>query len=193
MTEEQAKLVEDNLALVKYTIRKHFQGVLRSYRNTAMLDSFDDLEQIGRLGLCKAAMTFDESKGCTFSTHAVLCIRGAILNELRAARTVRRSPEDNLCSLDKIYGSEEADLLTLIPDPGADTVREVEARDRYNAVAKAFEGEPVLLAVASRQMSYEEAAGLLGISKTLVRYRIQKILDRYIAKEETYGKDQHVS
>jgi RNA polymerase sigma factor (sigma-70 family) len=192
MTEAQTKLVEENLPLVRFTIKKHFQGAMRSDRNTGLLDSFDDLEQIGRIGLCKAAANYDEGKGCTFSTYAVICIRGEISRELRAARTSRRDPEKPPCSLDKIYGDDEADLRDLIPDPVTDIVREVEARDAYTKVAKAFEGEPVLLAVATRQMTLDEAAELLNISKSLVRYRVRNIINRYIEKEETHGKDQHV-
>lgn len=42
----------------------------------------DDIAQIGMLGLCKAATSYDESKG-QFSTYAVFKIRGAISTELR--------------------------------------------------------------------------------------------------------------
>jgi RNA polymerase sigma-B factor len=46
-------------------------------------EAFEDLEQIGYLGLIQAIERFDPSKGNTFSTFAVPYIRGEILHYLR--------------------------------------------------------------------------------------------------------------
>lgn len=69
----QEKLVLLNMGLVK-SIATRFVG-----RGT----DFEDLVQIGCLGLIKAIRTFDEERGCAFSTYAVPLIFGEIRRFLR--------------------------------------------------------------------------------------------------------------
>ena len=62
-----------NMGLVK-SIASRFTG-----RGT----DFEDLVQIGSMGLLKAIRTFDEERGCVFSTYAVPLILGEIRRHLR--------------------------------------------------------------------------------------------------------------
>jgi len=73
--EEEAleELVVRNMGLVK-SIAARFVG-----RGT----DFEDLVQIGSMGLLKAVRTFDLSRGCAFSTYAVPLIFGEIRRFLR--------------------------------------------------------------------------------------------------------------
>lgn len=64
------KLVEDNIGLVHFTIRRYYPTFAGN----------EDVTQEGMLGLVKAANTFDESKGVKFSTYATMCI----INQVRA-------------------------------------------------------------------------------------------------------------
>lgn len=66
-------LIENNLKLV-HTVCKKFTG--RGF-------DYDDLYQIGCIGLIKAAKRFDESLGYKFSTYAVNLIIGEIRRTLR--------------------------------------------------------------------------------------------------------------
>ena len=66
MNEKQ--IVKDNIKLVYFVLKK-----LNLYKE------IDDLYDIGLIGLCKAANSFDEKKGYTFSTYATFCIRNEIL------------------------------------------------------------------------------------------------------------------
>jgi RNA polymerase sporulation-specific sigma factor len=68
---EDAKniLVERNLRLVAHIVKK--------YSNTGR--EIDDLISIGTIGLIKAIMTFDETKGTRLATYAARCIENAIL------------------------------------------------------------------------------------------------------------------
>ena len=73
LTQAQQEWVLQNTGLVYYIVNR--------YNNYSW--QREDLEQIGMLGLCKAAITFDESKGSKFSTYASRCIDNEILMYLR--------------------------------------------------------------------------------------------------------------
>ncbi len=76
-----SKRIEDNMGLV-YSVVKRFLG-----RGT----EYEDLVQIGSIGLIKAAKHFDESKGFQFSTYAVPMIIGEIKRFLRDDGAVKVS------------------------------------------------------------------------------------------------------
>ena len=75
------KLVRDNDALVHYVVKRlKTQG--REY---------EDLYQLGRLGLVRAVRNFDESYGVKFSTYAVPMIIGEVRRYLRDNNSIRVS------------------------------------------------------------------------------------------------------
>lgn len=53
---------------------------------------FDDLAQVGCLGLIRAIENFNPRRGASFSSFAVPCIRGAISHELRDRGSLVRIP-----------------------------------------------------------------------------------------------------
>ncbi|MEW9121326.1 MAG: sigma factor [Thermotaleaceae bacterium] len=69
--DEEAKniLVERNLRLVAHIVKK--------YHNTGK--EVDDLISIGTIGLIKAIITFDRSKGTRLATYAARCIEKPII------------------------------------------------------------------------------------------------------------------
>ena len=70
--EAAERLVEENMPLVK--------SIAKRYRNSV---EYDDLIQLGSLGLYKAIMNFDTSYGVRFSTYAVPMIAGEIKRHIR--------------------------------------------------------------------------------------------------------------
>lgn len=80
-----AELVENNMGLVK--------SVALRFRDRGT--EYEDLVQIGSIGLLRAARSFDFSFGCMFSTYAVPLIIGEIRRHLRddgiikVSRTIR--------------------------------------------------------------------------------------------------------
>ena len=80
-------LVEDNLALVKYVV-KRFQGTGRDW---------DDLYQLGCMGLVKAIRGFNTDFEVRFSTYAVPVILGEVRRFLRddAPMRIARSIKEN--------------------------------------------------------------------------------------------------
>ena len=74
LTVQQQKLVEDNIGLVGKVIRDKVHGV-----NQMVFYTYDDIFQIGCIGLSKAAAT---DKGGTFSTYAYRLIWNEICDAL---------------------------------------------------------------------------------------------------------------
>lgn len=72
-TDAESKLVTDNMGLIR-SIALRFRG--RGIE-------FEDLIQIGTLGLIKAIRSFDTERGYAFSTYAVPLIMGEIKRTLR--------------------------------------------------------------------------------------------------------------
>ena len=73
--DEQAKstMLAENMPLIK--------SIIRRYRNTVI--EYDDLIQLGSLGLYKAMMNFNPAFGVRFSTYAVPMINGEIKRQIR--------------------------------------------------------------------------------------------------------------
>jgi RNA polymerase sigma-B factor len=80
-------LVQANLGLVR-------QVAARMGSGTGLWSGlgFDDLVQIGCLGLIRAVEAFDARRGVSLSSFAVPYIRGAIAHELRDRGTLLRAP-----------------------------------------------------------------------------------------------------
>jgi len=74
-------LVRDNIALVKYIVKRYL-GRGKEY---------DDLYQLGCMGLVKAIRNFDTGYGVAFSTYAVPVIMGEIRRFLRDDGAIRVS------------------------------------------------------------------------------------------------------
>lgn len=96
MDKSRQDLVLDNMNLVYHTLHKYFP--------TYAFD--EDIQQIGMLGLCKAADTYDDTKS-KFSTYAVKCIVNQVRMELRS-----RSRRMDTVSLESVV-SESSDGETL--------------------------------------------------------------------------------
>ena len=69
----KSRLLEENMPLIK--------SIIKRYRNTVI--EYDDLIQLGSLGLYKAIMHFDQRFGVRFSTYAVPMISGEIKRQIR--------------------------------------------------------------------------------------------------------------
>lgn len=87
------KLVEENMGLVAMVARRYMgHGT-----------DYDDLIQIGAVGLVKAAQKFDESKNFKFSTYAVSKITGELKTYFRDNGTIKisRSVKEQLLKIKK--------------------------------------------------------------------------------------------
>lgn len=96
---ELEKLVMDNQGLVV--------NIAKKYKRIEL--EFDDLMQLGNIGLMKAIRNFDESRGFKFSTYAVPMIQGEIrlfLRDNHMRKTSRIIYENNLKML-RYLGSKK--------------------------------------------------------------------------------------
>lgn len=74
MTKEQEQLVTDNHNLIYHCIHK--------YKGTTIEDYYD----VCAIGLCKAAISYDTSKGIKFATYACVIIENEIRQLLRNSK-----------------------------------------------------------------------------------------------------------
>lgn len=63
--------------------------------------SFDDLFQVGCIGLVHAGQYWDPERAASFITYAYTCVRQEIIKHLGAITCLRRTPPGRLLSLDE--------------------------------------------------------------------------------------------
>lgn len=98
--EERDQRIVDNIKLVYHMVQQlpHINP-----------NNYDDLVQIGRIGLIKAVSTFDETKGTKFATYASRCINNEIYMYFRKERTYNSDISLN----EVIYTGKDGENLEL--------------------------------------------------------------------------------
>ena len=95
------KIITENIKLVHFMIHKYFRFDPSEY---------EDIFQIGCIGLCRAAKTYNASKS-TFSTYATMCIYKEISAHFRNMRAAKRNGET--ISLDAAVIDDGKKIITL--------------------------------------------------------------------------------
>lgn len=78
MTELQKKIVEENHNLIYDIIYKHSWELEETYDLCA-------------IGLCCAAITYDDTKGAKFSSYAYVCMYNEVMQQFRKSRAKKRN------------------------------------------------------------------------------------------------------
>lgn len=123
--EKYQQLVIDNEKLVYYVIKK-----LGIYKH---IDEFYDL---GMIALVKAARSFDEKSGYSFSNYAVNCIKHELYSYGRKQKNNRWH---NMSSLDIIIDDNKTTAVELITDDvniEEDIIRKELYKDLYKNIKK---------------------------------------------------------
>ena len=105
-SDAEATLVEENLGLVRKVARRFLD------RGT----EYEDLVQIGTIGMVKAIRSFSQERGTVFSTYAVPLIIGEIRRHLRdegpikVSRIYKRQGMMLMCEKNRIAAEEGRDV-----------------------------------------------------------------------------------
>ncbi|MCI8587070.1 MAG: sigma-70 family RNA polymerase sigma factor [Clostridia bacterium] len=190
LTEEQAQMVNNNIGLVRYIANK-----LHSHR--IVNDDFEDKVSIETIGLIKAVLNYDKSKGIKFTTFAVRCIENEIKMYFRAEKKDRID----------VYLEEEIELndstvklVDIIEDKKANFIKtttlEKEAIDIINIILNCFNyrNQIVLLYWISglKQTEIEEILGISqGYLSKVLKKATKKIKD-ILEQNLTYTKDVEI-
>ncbi len=108
LSDAQRILVEENMGLVGDVMRKHIHN-----RNDLGSFDYEDLFQIGCIGLSKAANSFDSSKG-KFSSFAFIVVRNEIFKALtQATKSFGREQPSDIIALANAQEPEEYEAPTI--------------------------------------------------------------------------------
>lgn len=186
--DEEAKnmLIERNMRLVAHVVKKYqYAG-----------EDLEDLISIGTIGLIKAVMTFDFSKGSRLATYAARCIDNELLMMLRTKKKTNRD-----VSLYEPIGTDkegnEISLMDVIEGPGEDVVDKLALADNigrlYGLVSEVLserEREIIIMRYglgSSEEITQREVGKKLGISRSYVSRIEKKALLKLKAEFEKKG------
>ena len=162
MTERKQALVENNLPLVTVVIKRNGFYAL----DPAM--EWDDLFQIGTIGLIKAAESFSND-GRGFAGYACRCIFNEIAMQLRKWQA--RSRHDALISPrleDPIQHEEALTFGGMIEDPKQKTDAFLEGTPVADFVRDLRSRNPVLCRALLREIDQSTAGAELGVTQSYV-------------------------
>lgn len=101
-----------NEQFLKYNAMLH--KICNKFKDNTYGFEFDDLYQIGSIGIMRAYETYKDGEGVTFDNYVYRCISWAIMNELRKYKRVRDKYDFNY--LDSCIDEEENTLHDIIAD-----------------------------------------------------------------------------
>lgn len=172
LTESQRALVESNLGLISFAMKK-----LPIY----MFESPEDAFQIGTIGLMKAARSFDPNRNILFSTYALTCITNELRMELRHINSW--NPPGRTFSYDAPIPNTDGDSLSLVdmlPSSEQPTAERIAIQETLGEVISALRRmkdpdafDIIRMVVQNRHQ--EDIAASLGITQSAVSRKIRKI------------------
>lgn len=173
MTDAQEKLIVDNYQLVHGFVHKYGQQFGHEY---------DESVQIASLGLCYAALKYDETKS-KFSTYAYQCMMREFLKIERLKKAKRR--DFSTISIQTPIQSLEGDEFSCLEDLiSYDELgfQEIELKDQIEYALSKFSGkqlEIVKYFIENGKCNQKNAAKLFGVSQSYIS-RILKRLKKLI-------------
>ena len=87
-------------------------------------EDYEDLLQAARLGLYKAAITFDPSRGVAFRSFAGLAAKAEVITALKSATRHKHAPLNSSARFEAPAGEDGATLAELLPAPSANEPEE---------------------------------------------------------------------
>lgn len=168
MSEEQAKLVIENQRLISLMIKK-----------LKIKWDYEELLEIGMIGLCKGALWYDSSKGYAVSTYLSKCIANELIMHLRKIS----KPTYKAISLDEnITDTDNLTLLDVLEDERVNVERETEqtllAIEINNLLSKLDDKERFVIIHkyelnGAKRLKQGDVAAALGLSQSYIS-RVEK-------------------
>ncbi len=146
---EQQKLVKENEKLVYYLIARKCEVEPRDY---------DDVCQLGMMGLCKAASTFDPTLNRKFSTYASRCI----LNEIKMFYRKENKIRAKCISIDEPIDSESTDRPK---DKSTFAEMLADTHNYYEDIEKREEAERRINLILNRLTVKESTVALMNLGE----------------------------
>ena len=166
------------------------EPLARRYARTSGQDR-DDLQQVGLLGLLRAAERYEGQRDVPFSAFARPHIRGAILHYLRDRASIIRLPRAVQNSAEDVgagfnAASQQRRLLPLVDDlvsQDADHCRDLEQRENRLKLAEVLQELPsqeraALMEVILQGQSLRDVARRTGVSAMTIQRRVKRGLIR---------------
>lgn len=88
LSEQEERMFMENEKLIHKNIHCYIESA-----GEYGINSYEDLVQVGRIGLCKAIKTYDKEKA-KFSSYAMTVIKNTILSELKSKKNRNRERTD---------------------------------------------------------------------------------------------------
>lgn len=198
LNDAQRKLVEDNIGLVVYTLRREFGD---AYAND------DDNVAEGMYALCRAAACFDAGAGTKFSVYAYRAIKNWMHVIARNAGMQKRKTGHKILSLDAQIRSRSDKSGETIGDhlkdhkPGPDVIAENTINaELYGNLLRRISAECPLVVGAMRADKKSAYFQRIAIEQSVTRqavsarYKTQhrRLREKYIAeyKKLMYGDEK---
>ena len=169
MTDAQEKLIVDNYQLVHGFVHKYGQSFGHEY---------DESVQIASLGLCYAALKYDETKS-KFSTYAYKCMMREFLKLDRFNKAKRRdfSTISIQTPIQNVEGEESGCLEDIISYDELG-FQEIELKDQIEYLLSKFSGKQIEIVkyfIENGKCNQKTVAKLFGVSQSY----ISRVLSRF--------------
>ncbi|MFI8712017.1 sigma-70 family RNA polymerase sigma factor [Brevibacillus brevis] len=160
MNEDIDTLVQKHLRFVHHILKRYYPPAGYDY---------DDLFQVGCIGLVKAAKKFDPALGYKFTSFAGAWIENELRKAIRLEKAVKRTGE--VISMDWTSDSDEGSLVDMLAN--FDSVEEeVEAKWLCSELIRQ---EPAIAMLALEGYTQKEIGRKLGMSQVNVSRKLKNI------------------
>ena len=157
MDKKQQRLVEDNLHVVKLAIHKNI-----IVNDNLYGFEYDDLYQEGCIWLCKAAVSFDETRNVKFSTYA----ERIVINGLRTYCRLMCSKQKHHIQL-PAQKEQDEEVFSLDRIPAEDTLEQL------------FEEQDIYILLQSMKQQY---SGTIRLGIEAIEWKVKGFSGAEIAK-----------
>lgn len=176
MTEEQQKIVVDNIKLVPFTISK-----INIIAEDDMQVFYDD----GIIGLINGAKTYDATKGFTLSTYLCICIRHEVTKGIYLRSMNKRKTYHFTKSYNQKIGDTNEEYMYFIKDEKR-FEDEVENKILVEEILKKLEDFDerkqtmfkMYFGIGYPEMNFTEIAEHFGLSRTWPNVTIKKMIKK---------------